>query len=148
MRWAVEAREPFLDPEVVNHALGLEACALVSTAGVGKAPLRALFDLYPEALPASIRDRAKVPLNEGTGLDASQTDSPWARQAEAAITDRAFADGRRRFAGFDLRTKEELLYLQALAGRIDVERAPHLKSRLRLEAPDMPGLEKLAAYRV
>ena len=148
MRWALEAREPFLDPEVVNHALGLEASALVGAAGVGKAPLRALFDLYPEALPASIRDRAKVPLNEGTGLDASQTDSPWARAAEAALTDRDFAKGRKRFAPFDLRTKEELLYLQILADRIDVERAPHLKSRLRLEVSDMPGLETLAAYRV
>ena len=148
MRWAVEAREPFLDPEVVNHALGLEAYALVSPAGVGKAPLRALFDLYPDALPGLIRDRAKAPLNEGTGLDASQTDSPWARHAEAAITERDFAAGRRRFADFDLRSKEELLYLQILAERIDVERAPHLKGRLRLEAPDMPGLETLAAYRV
>ncbi len=148
MHWAVEAREPFLDPEVVNHALGLEASALVGSTGVGKAPLRALFDLYPAELPVTIRDRAKQPLNEGTGLDASQTDSPWARRAEAVLTDREFVEGRRRFAAFDLRTKEELLYLQILAERIDVDRAPHLKSRLRLEAPDMPGLEELAAYRV
>ncbi len=148
MRWAVEAREPFLDPEVVNHALALEASALVGAGGVGKAPLRALFDLYPEDLPTAIRDRAKQPLNEGTGLDASQTDSPWARRAEAALSDRDFAEGRRRFAAFDLRSKEELLYLQTLAERIDVDRAPHLRSRLRLDAPDMPGLEQLAAYRV
>ena len=148
MRWAVEAREPFLDPEIVNHALSLEASALVSATGIGKAPLRALFDIYPDELPTCIRDRAKQPLNEGTGLDASQTDSPWMRRAEAALSDRDFADGRRRFAAFDLRTKEELLYLQTLAARIDVDRAPHLRSRLRLEAPDMPGLETLAAYRV
>ncbi len=148
MRWAVEAREPFLDPDVVNHALALEAPALVAPTGVGKAPLRALFDLYPDELPACIRDRAKQPLNEGTGLDLSQTDSPWMRRADTALNDRDFADGQRRFAAVDLRTKEELLYLQTLAERIDVERAPHLKSRLRLDAPDMPGLEKLAAYRV
>ncbi len=148
MRWAVEAREPFLDPEVVNHALGLEARALVAPDGMGKAPLRALFDLYPAELPIAIRDRAKQPLNEGTGLDASQTDSPWARRAEAVLSERDFADGRRRFAAFDLRTKEELLYLQILAERIDVDRAPHLSSRLRLQAPDAPGLEALRAYRV
>ncbi len=148
MRWAVEAREPFLDPDVVNHALGLEASALVSATGVGKAPLRALFDLYPTELPVLIRDRPKQPLNEGTGLDVSQTDSPWMRRAEAAFSDRDFADGRRRFADFDLRTKEELLYLTILAERIDVSRARHLSSRLRLDAPNMPGLEALAAYRV
>ena len=148
MRWAVEAREPFLDPEVVNHALALEASALVGPTGEGKAPLRALFDLYPDALPACIRNRAKQPLNEGTGLDASQTDSPWMRRADAVLSDRDFADGRRRFAAFDLRTKEELLYLDILAERIDVDRVSHLKSRLRLEAPDMPGMEALAAYRV
>ena len=60
MRWALEAREPFLDPEVVNHALGLETSALVSVEGVGKAPLRAVFDLYPEALPTNIHDKNKV----------------------------------------------------------------------------------------
>ncbi len=148
MHWAVEAREPFLDPEVVNHALGLEASALLGPGDVGKAPLRALFDLYPAELPAVIRDRAKRPLNEGAGLDASQTDSPWARRAEAALSDDDFVDGRRRFAAFDLRNKEELLYLLTLAERIDVDRVPHLKSRLRLNAPDMPGLEQLAAYSV
>ncbi len=148
MRWAVEAREPFLDPAVVNHALGLEASALVGPTGVGKAPLRSLFDLYPSELPPAIRDRAKRPLNEGTGLDASQTDSPWARRADAALSDRDLVEGRRRFAAYDLRSKEELLYLQTLAQRIDVDRAPHLSSRLRLEAPDMPGLDQLAAYRV
>ena len=62
MRWALEAREPFLDPEVVNHALGLEAPALVTGAGLGKAPLRAVFDLYPGELPSVIRDRVKAPL--------------------------------------------------------------------------------------
>ena len=148
MRWQVEAREPFLDPAVVNHALALAPSALVSAAGVGKAPLRALFDLQPDALPQAIRDRAKRPLNEGTGLDASQTDAPWARHAEAVLSDREMAEGRRRFADYDLRSKEELLYLQTLAARIDVERVPSLKARLRLHAPEMAGGEALLAYRV
>ena len=147
MRWALEAREPFLDPEVVNHALALGAHALVSLEGVGKAPLRAVFDLYPDALPSMIRDRAKAPLNEGAGLDRSQNDSPWVRHAEAQLSDRKFAEARRRFPAFDLRTKEEALYLGLLAERIDVARVPHLCSRLRLSAPsDMPGMEALQAY--
>ena len=148
MRWALEAREPFLDPEVVNHALGLEAPALVTGAGLGKAPLRAVFDLYPGELPSVIRDRVKAPLNEGTGFDASQSDSPWARHAQSALTDADLADGRKRFQDFDLRSKEELMYLQVLAARIDVQRVPHLKSRLRLDVGDLPGVETLAAYRV
>ena len=114
---------------------------------MGKAPLRAVFDLYPDALPAMIRDRAKAPLNEGAGLDRSQNDSPWVRHAEAQLSDREFAEARRRFPAFDLRTKEEALYLGLLAERIDVARVPHLCSRLRLSAPsDMPGMEALQAY--
>ena len=148
MRWQVEAREPFLDPAVINHALALEAPALLTRDGVGKAPLRSVFDLYPTDLPPSIRDRSKTPLHQGAGLDVSQTDSPWLRYAETAITDRDFADGRRRFPGFDLRSKEELLYLQALADRIDIDRTPHLASRLRLTTPDLPGMERLEMYRV
>jgi asparagine synthase (glutamine-hydrolysing) len=148
MRWGLEAREPFLDPEVVNHALGLEPAALVDGTGRGKAALRAVFDLYPTELPAAIRDRAKVPLNEGTGLDRSQADSPWAAYAEEALSEADLEDGRRRFDGFDLRTREELMYLQVLSQRIDVERAPHLKARMRLSVPDMPGMERLRPYLV
>jgi asparagine synthase (glutamine-hydrolysing) len=147
MRYELEAREPFLDPEVVSHALGLEAGALVQD-GAGKAPLRALFDLYPDDLPRTIRDRAKRPLNEGAGFDASQTASPWARFAEESMSEREFDAGRRRFPGYQLRTREELYYLQVLAERIDVDRVPHLKSRLLLEVPAMPGLDALDAYRV
>jgi asparagine synthase (glutamine-hydrolysing) len=64
----------------------------------GKAPLRTLYDLYPQQLPISIRDRVKVPLNEGSGFDISYTNSSWRAFAEQAVSDREFADGRRRFA--------------------------------------------------
>ncbi len=148
MGWQLEAREPFLDPEVINHALALDASALVSSAGVGKQPLRALFDLYPSDLPSTIRDRTKTPLNEGAGLDASQTDSPWARHADMELSDRDFNEGRRRFANYDLRTKEELLYLMTLAQHIEVDRVPHLSARLRLHAPPTSGDDLLQAYRL
>ena len=146
MRHGVEAREPFLDPAVVNHALGLEPGALVGADGKGKAPLRAIFDLYPDTLPRCVRDRHKSPLNEGSGLDRSQTDSPWATFVEGMVSDVDFDEGRRRFASYDLRTKEEMFYLQVLAARIDVDRVPHLKGRLRLSVPDMPGAEVLSPY--
>ncbi len=74
MRHQVEMREPFLDPTVVKYALGLDAVALVKEVdGVprGKAPLRDIYNLYPDLLPRSIRDRTKVPFGEGAGLDVA-----------------------------------------------------------------------------
>src|SRR6476620_2696567 len=79
MRHQVEMREPFLDPAVVTYALGLDAAALVNEVdGLprGKAPLRDIYDLY-SGLPRSIRDRAKIPFGEGTGLDVAPQDSTW-----------------------------------------------------------------------
>ncbi|HLW90012.1 MAG TPA: asparagine synthase-related protein [Roseiarcus sp.] len=138
MRFQVEAREPFLDPTVVGYALQLPASALIrrsNGAPMGKAPLRSLWDLYPESLPPLIRDRRKAPMHIGSGLDLSQKNSPWIAYAEREISDREFADGRKRFAAFDLRTKEELLYMTKLAGVLDVTRAPHLTARPRLKFP-------------
>ena len=77
MNFQIEARAPFLKREIAEHAHSLSAEALVGAvkgAPRGKAPLRALYDLYPDALPVEIRDRRKIPLNEGAGLDASQND--------------------------------------------------------------------------
>ena len=147
MRFEIEAREPFLDPEVIGFALGCEASSLVEMRKGelrGKAPLRALFDLYPRELPALIRDRRKVPLNEGAGFDQSRTLSPWRELAEQQISDRAFEDGRRRFADFALNDKEELYNLQVLAETFDVERVPHLKGRIVLRIKSFPGLEALS----
>ena len=70
MRFQIEARAPFLNHAVVDYAFSLGAGALVNRVGGqlrGKAPLRSLYDLYPRALPASIRDRRKSPVNEGAG---------------------------------------------------------------------------------
>jgi asparagine synthase (glutamine-hydrolysing) len=148
MRFGVEARAPFLDRAVVEHAFSLTGSALVTeVAGAprGKAPLRALYDLYPEALPAMIRDRRKIPVNEGAGLDASQTDSALKAAIEDKISDAEYAEGRRHYREFDLTSKEELYYLQILAASMDVWRTPHLKGRLRLEAPAIPALEGLRA---
>ena len=50
MRFQLEIREPFLDQTVVGYASELDKSALVKQTGeapVGKAPLRALYDLYP-----------------------------------------------------------------------------------------------------
>jgi asparagine synthase (glutamine-hydrolysing) len=155
MRFQVEAREPFLDPNVAAYAFGLSSSALVQTVNGnirGKAPLRDIWDLYPHHLPISIRNRSKIPLHVGSGLDASQNDSPWITFAEQNVSDREFADGKRKFATFDIRTKEELLYMNKLVETLDVSRVPHLTARPRLNFPILKNaaknLELLSSYSV
>ncbi len=151
MHQQLEAREPFLDTAVVEYALSLAAgdhVKQVDGRAQGKAALRSLYDLYPKQLPADIRDRRKLPLNEGAGLDPAQNDSPWITFANEIVTDAAFADGQARFPAFDLRTKEELLYLDRLALTLDVSRVPHLTARARLQFPTVKNMELLQSFRV
>jgi asparagine synthase (glutamine-hydrolysing) len=149
MRHQVEMREPFLDPSVVNYALGLPASALVRDVNgmpTGKAALRDLYDLYPDELPRSIRDRAKVPFGEGSGLDVTPEGSGWKLRFDAAISDRDFAEGRLAFAGFNLQSKEELYYLRKLTEVMDVCRVPHLRDRAWINFPVAKHREKLKTY--
>ncbi len=137
MHFQLEIREPFLDQAVVNYAAGLDKSALVKRSGnavpVGKAPLRAIYDLYPSQLPISIRDRDKMLFNEGADGDVER--SGWLDLFEQAVSDADFRDGQRQFAAFGVTTKEELFYIRALAARMDVNRIPHLRGRLRLDMP-------------
>ena len=149
MRYQVETREPFLDPAVVNYALNLEAPALVRELNglpTGKMPLRDLYDLYPKELPASIRDRTKVPFGEGAGLDVSPQDSVWKRRFNEAISDADLADGQKEFEAFRVQSKEELFYLRKLTQDFDVGRVPHLRDRAWISVPVMQHLEKLKAH--
>ena len=138
MRFQTEVREPFLDPSVVNYTKSLSASDFVDPSGgrpMGKTPLRQLYDLYPGQLPTAIRDRTKVPFNEGAGFDESQTRSPWRTLAEDHISDRDFADGVKEFARFEIATKEELLYISTLESSLNIWRVPHLQGRSRLSVP-------------
>jgi asparagine synthase (glutamine-hydrolysing) len=138
MHFMVETREPFLDAAVIDYALACEASALVERTlhGLrGKKPLRDLYGLYPEALPASIRDRKKLPFSEGAGFETGLSDSPCIGLAEAAISDADLAEGQREFEAYNLKTKEELFYLRKLSALMDIERVPHLKGRLHLFLP-------------
>ena len=149
MRHQIEARSPFLDRTVVEYAFALDAPALVplvNGAPRGKAPLRALYDLYPDQLPASIRDRRKIPVNEGAGLDATQNESRMKDYFEATVTDLDYRQGQRDFAAYEIGSKEELYYIRTLAGTMDIARVPHLKGRLRLEAPALIDGEDLREY--
>ncbi len=133
MRFQLEIREPFLDRNVVAHAIGIDDSILVeqtANAPIGKAPLRALYDKYPDELPAHIRNRQKMPFHEG--VSASMAGSDWLDLFETAISDAEFRDGQRRFADFGIATKEELSFIRILAARMEIGRVPHLRSRLRL----------------
>ncbi len=99
----------------------------------GKQPLRAIYDLYPDALPALIRDRRKIQFDEGAGIASEE--AGWSALFEDAVTDGELQDGKKEFAGFDIASKEELFYLRALSRGMDVSRVSHLKSRTRLYVP-------------
>ncbi len=136
MRFQLEIREPFLDQAVVGYASGLDKLALLEPTGnalVGKAPLRALYDLHPSMLPKHIRDRQKLAFHEGAGSDMDGPD--WLDMFEVALSDAELTDGRREFANFSIATKEELFYIRALSAKLDVRRVPHLRGRLRLDMP-------------
>ena len=136
MRFQLEIREPFLDQSVVGYASGLDKSALLKQTGeasVGKAPLRALYDLYPSELPMCIRDRRKMLFHEGVGADVER--SGWLGLFEMALSDDDFRDGQREFAAFKIDSKEELFFIRALAARMDVKRIPHLRGRLQLDMP-------------
>ena len=149
MRYQVEAREPFLDPSVVNFALNVDPAALVANVGgkvFGKCILRQLYDLYPDELPALIRDRTKVPFGEGAGLDATPEGSSWKARFNERISDRDFADGKKEFEAFGVQTREELFYIRKLAASMDIRRVPHLRSRASISFPVEKYREKLNSY--
>lgn len=149
MRYQVETREPFLDPSVANYALDLDGVALVREAGgraVGKHILRDIYNLYPNELPATIRDRTKVPFGEGAGIDASPETSSWKMRFNEAISDRDLLEGRVEFAPFNIQNKEELFYIRKLAQSLDINRVPHLRDRAWISFPVGQYREKLKAY--
>jgi asparagine synthase (glutamine-hydrolysing) len=136
MQFQLEIREPFLDQKIVSYASELDKSVFVKQTGgapVGKAPLRELYDLYPSELPTCIRDRQKMLFNEGADGDVEE--SGWFDLFETALSDADFYDGQREFADFSIATKEELFYMRILAAKMDVNRIPHLRGRLRLDMP-------------
>ncbi len=149
MRHQVETREPFLDPSVVKYALNIDAAAMVREVdGLprGKAALRDVYDLYPDTLPSSIRDRTKVPFGEGAGLDVSPQDLAWKARFNESISDNDFRDGQKHFADFSVQSKEELYYIRRLAQTMDISRVPHLRDRAWISFPVMQNLAKLKAF--
>jgi len=149
MNFQLEARAPFLDRAIVEHAYSLSATALVGRikgAPRGKQPLRDLYDLYPDVLPIQIRDRRKIPLNEGSGLDSSQNNSQMKRFFEESISDAEYKYGLHIYRDYRLSSKEEYCYIEKLARAMDISRVPHLKSRLELTVPMIDQPAALSEY--
>ena len=149
MHHHVEAREPFLDPSIVHFALNVDPAGLVGEVGgnlVGKRILRDIYSLYPDELPALIRDRTKVPFGEGAGLDASPESSSWKVRFNEAISERDLQDGIKEYAAFGIQTREELFYIRKLDQAMDIRRVPHLRSRASISFPIERYREKLKSY--
>ncbi len=146
MQHQVEIREPFLDLSLTKYALGLPSAALIETVNNyprGKQPLRQLYDLHPDALPRSIRERSKL----GFGDDlADQSQALIDSLFDEEVTDLEFQDGKRRFSAFTLFNKEEYFYLSRLAEKMDINRLPHLRERALLSLP--PDLQSTLATHV
>ena len=139
MRFELEVREPFLDRSVVAYARQLDRSALIGHRGahhLGKAALRAIYDLYPESLPGMIRDRKKLLFDEGANGTLI-----WTELFESTMSDADLRNGQREFAGFGIETKEELFLLRELASCMAVNRVPHLRKRLHLPMATLSQLD-------
>lgn len=146
MRFQLEIREPFLDQRVVAYANGLDESVFLERSRnvlMGKAPLRALYDMYPADLPVEIRNRQKVAFHEG--VCASMAGAGWLDLFETEVSDADFRDGRREFSDFQIATKEELFFIRTLAKNMDISRVPHLRSRLKLVMREGAGCQALAS---
>jgi len=151
MQFQLEARAPFLNRAIVEHAYSLSSAALVGPIKAsprGKQPLRELYNLYPDALPPEIGERRKIPLNEGSGLDSSQNNSHMKRFFEETISDAEYKYGRHIYRDYKLESKEEYCYINKLAQFMNISRVPHLKSRLDLAVPRIDRSDPLKEYMV
>ena len=151
MRYQLEMREPFLDPAVANYALNLGAGALVRDVNgkaTGKAALRDIYNLYPDALPASIRDRSKVPFGATAIRDDASEELSWQARFDEALSDRDLFEGKMEFEGFAIESKEELYYLRKKLSRMmNLQRVPHLRGRAWISFPAGKYAEQLKAYK-
>jgi asparagine synthase (glutamine-hydrolysing) len=98
------AHVPFLDQDVVNFALSIPTYYKLNRdeGAAGKWILRRAMD---GLLPAKVLERPKAEFWEGAGVEEVLSD-----RAEAAISDREFAEERQLPDGGTIHTKEELMY--------------------------------------
>jgi asparagine synthase (glutamine-hydrolysing) len=76
----------------------------------------------------------------------SESLATWKTRFNEAITDRDLCDGQREFEAYNIRSKEELLYLRKLTQTMDVSRVPHLRGRAWISFPVARYADQLAKY--
>ena len=105
MAHSLEARVPFLDIDLVEFALRIAPSLKIDrTSQTEKWILRKAFE---DILPDSVVWRVKTQFANGSGSEELLT-----RYAETEISDADFEAERKRYAGIDLRWKEELMYFR------------------------------------
>jgi asparagine synthase (glutamine-hydrolysing) len=102
MAFGLEARVPFLDREVIEHALRLPAS--MKLVGAGEPEKKLLREAFEGWLPHEFLWRGKSQFGDGSGAAAVLTDA-----LEATITDDELSL-ERHAVDPPLRTKEELAY--------------------------------------
>jgi asparagine synthase (glutamine-hydrolysing) len=104
MAFGLEARVPFLDREVIAHALRLPA--ELKLVGRGEPEKKLLREAFVGWLPDGFLWRGKSQFGDGSGAAAVLTDA-----LEATVGDDEFEE-ERRSVDPPLRTKEELVYFR------------------------------------
>src|SRR3954449_2311757 len=102
MAFGLEARVPFLDREVIEHALRLPASSKL--AGAGRAEKWLLREAFSGWLPEDLLWRGKSQFGDGSGAADVLTDAISASVSEEEFEDERFA------VDPPLRTREELAY--------------------------------------
>jgi asparagine synthase (glutamine-hydrolysing) len=104
MAFGLEARVPFLDREVISHALRLPSS--LKLVGRGEPEKKLLREAFEGWLPHGLLWRGKSQFGDGSGAAAVLTGT-----LEAGVSDEEFA-AERDAMDPPVRTKEELVYLR------------------------------------
>lgn len=108
MQWTVEARVPFLDPDLFQFALGIPNHYKVFRHGNRAIEKWILRQAMTDRLPSYITSRIKEDFCTGAGLDVAEPDGTFGRIADRLVDNATFRFYQKIFPEYDLRTKEEV----------------------------------------
>ena len=111
MRYAIEARVPYLDERLVRFVSRLPREFLVRPVSAGDRPTGKwiLRHAYADDL-GSVAWRRKVPMGEGAGIGDNAPTGPFVEHANAHFDDASFRRIRDDYPEWHLRTREEAYY--------------------------------------
>jgi len=108
--WGVEARVPFLDKEVIDLVMNIDA--KFKMCGKGKIEKQILRDAFTDILPASVVKRQKEQFSDGVGY--SWIDS-LKEVANKEVSDEVLRNAKYKFPVNTPQTKEEYYYRRIFA---------------------------------